>query len=354
MAKRHQTRGRADRGRARGRPATDFDSPWKEALDRYFEQCLALFFPQAHADIDWSRGHEMLDKELQPIVRQAEQGRRYVDKLVKVWLKNGEERWLLIHVEVQARKEGEFPKRMYVYNHRLFDRYDREVISLAILADDDPAWRPSQYGYGRWGFRTGTEFPIVKLLDYAPQSEALETDPNPFATVVLAHLKTLETRQAPADRKAWKLRLVKRLYERGMEAEDVRQLFRFIDWIMDLPEELEQRFGQELIAYQQEKRMPFITIVERIFTEKGRKEGIEKGLKEGIEKGKEQGLLEGIETCLQMKFGSEGLGLMPELREIQDHELLRTVLRAIPAEASPEALRRVWKRGRRSKKGSGH
>ena len=60
----------------------------------------------------------MLDKELQPIVRQAEHGRRYVDKLVKVWLKDGEERWLLIHIEVQTRKEGEFPERMYVYNHR--------------------------------------------------------------------------------------------------------------------------------------------------------------------------------------------------------------------------------------------
>ena len=81
--------------------------------------------------------------------------------------KSGQERWILIHVEVQTGKEGEFPRRMVVYNHRLFDRYDREVISLAILADDDPDWRPNQFGYSRWGFRTITEFPIVKLLDYA-------------------------------------------------------------------------------------------------------------------------------------------------------------------------------------------
>ena len=168
------------------RPRIDYDSPWKEALDRYFQHCLAFFFPQAYAEIDWARGYEMLDKELQPIVRQAKRGRRYVDKLVKVWLKSGEERWFLIHVEVQTGKEGEFPKRMYVYNHRIFDRYDREVISLAILADDDPDWRPSQFGYSRWGFRTGTEFPFVKLLDYAPRVQELEADPNPFAMVVLA------------------------------------------------------------------------------------------------------------------------------------------------------------------------
>src|SRR5947207_2860166 len=166
---------------------SDYDSPWKEALDQFFEAFLGFFFPQAHADIDWSRGYESLDKELQQIVREAEHGRRVVDKLVKVWLKNGAERWLLIHIEVQAQKEGDFPKRMYVYNYRLFDRYDREVISLAILADDDPSWRPSAYGYARWGFRINIEFPSVKLLDYAAREETLENDPNPFATVVLAH-----------------------------------------------------------------------------------------------------------------------------------------------------------------------
>jgi hypothetical protein len=342
MAKRkpyHDTAGRGKRSRRRG---TDSDSPWKEALDRYFEHCLAFFFPHAHADIDWGRGYEMLDKELQPIVRQSKQGRRYVDKLVKVWLKSGEERWLLIHVEVQAQKEGDFPRRMYVYNHRLFDRYDREVISLAILADDDPDWRPSQYEYGRWGFHTRTTFPIVKLLDYASDERALETDPNPFAMVVLAHLKAMKTRRSPDERYAWKVRLVKSLYDRGMEPEDVRQLFRFIDWIMVLPEERERLFWQEITTHQQEKAMPFVTIAERVGREKGKEEGLQQGL--------QQGLLEGIEAWLNEKFGPAGRQLMSEVREIHDLELLRKVLDALSKSASPEDLRKLWKPGRRSKK----
>jgi hypothetical protein len=309
---------------------TDYDSPWKEALDRYFEAALAFFFPQVHDDIDWSRGYEMLDKELQKIVRQARHGRRVVDKLVKVWLRDGQERWLLIHAEVQARREGAFPKRMYVYNYRLFDRYDKEVISLAILADD-PDWRPSRFGYSRWGFRAGIEFPVVKLLDYAPQAEALETNPNPFATVVLAHLKALQTRRAPADRQTWKLRLVKGLYERGLRAEDARQLFRFIDWLLELPPPLEQIFWEEFTQYQEEKNMPFIDIIER--------------------KGIEKGLLRGIEAMLKLKFGPDGLQLMPEIRALQDHEVLEAVLDAIESAASPDDLRRVWARRRRPKKG---
>jgi hypothetical protein len=304
-------------------------------LDRLFEPCLAFFFPQAHADIDWGRPYEMLDKELQQIVRPAKLGRRYVDKLVKVWLKSGEEKWLLIHIEVQAEREGDFPKRMYVYNYRIFGRYDREVISLAILADDDPNWRPGQYGYGRWGSRTSIEFPVVKLLDYASHGEALEGNPNPFAMVVLAHLKTLETRRAPADRQAWKVRLVKGLYDRGMSAEDVRQLYRFIDWIMALPEPLERLFWQEITQYQEEKRMPFVTIAERV----------------GMEKGLEKGLLKGIEVSLKVKFGAEGLALLPEIRALQDHELLEAVLEAIEAAANPGELRQVWAPKRRPRKG---
>ncbi len=68
---------------------TDFDSPWKEALDAYFKAFLLLFFPDIHDDIDWSRPVEMLDKELQRLTPKAVRGRLTVDKLVKVWRKNG-------------------------------------------------------------------------------------------------------------------------------------------------------------------------------------------------------------------------------------------------------------------------
>jgi hypothetical protein len=87
--------------------STDYDSPWKEALDAYFEPFLALLFPEVHAQIDWSRGYESLDKEFQQVVREAELGRRYVDKLVKVWTKGGTECWVLVHVEVQTTRDGQ-------------------------------------------------------------------------------------------------------------------------------------------------------------------------------------------------------------------------------------------------------
>jgi hypothetical protein len=167
------------------------------------------------------------------------------------------------------------------------------------------------------------------LLDYATKYEELESNPNPFAVVVLAQLKALETRRSPEKRRTWKVRLVKGLYERGMGPEDVRQLFRFIDWVLELPEPLEQHFWEEIDAYQQEKVMPFIDIAERMATVKG--------------------LLQGIEVALDVKFGAAGLELMPELRQIRDHVLLGKVVAKIKTAASPDDLRRVWARKRRPK-----
>lgn len=63
----------------------NFDSPWKEILEAYFPQAMRFFFPETAALIDWERPYEFLDKEFQQISREAEQGKRYADQLVKVW-----------------------------------------------------------------------------------------------------------------------------------------------------------------------------------------------------------------------------------------------------------------------------
>jgi hypothetical protein len=258
-------------------------------------------------------------------VREAEVGRRYVDKLVKVWTKEGVECWVLIHVEVQTTRDTEFPQRMYVYNYRIFDRYNRPVASLAVLADDDAAWRPSEFHNRLFGCEAGLRFPHVKLLDFAQREAVLEASTNPFAQVVLAHLKARETRDNPADRHAWKLRLVRGLYERGFSAKDVRELFRVIDWVMELPQSLEDVFWQDVAKIQEEGRMPFVTTPERV--------------------GRRAGMREGIESILKRLFGEEGLKLMPEIQQIHEEETLRAILKALETATSVEEMRRLCSPG---------
>jgi hypothetical protein len=66
--------------------------------------------------------------------------------------------------------------------------------------------------------------------------------------------------------------------------------------------------------------------------------------------GYRKGLLLGIESCLRVKFGAEGLELIPELHEIWDNEVLHKVLHRMETAESPAALRRYWTRIRRRKK----
>jgi hypothetical protein len=70
---------------------------------------------------------------------------------------------------------------------------------------------PDHYAAEACGCTLGLRFRPAKLLDFRAEAEALERNPNPFAAVVLAQLKELETRQAPAERGRWKVRLIKGL-----------------------------------------------------------------------------------------------------------------------------------------------
>ncbi len=254
-----------------------YDSPWKDMIERYFPDFMAFFFPQAHREIDWTRGYQSCDTELRKIVRDAELGKRLADKLMRVYRLDGSEQYVFTHIEVQGDPDPDFDERMYVYNYRIYDAKRCPVVSLAILGDDRPGWRPDRFGYELWGCRVSLTFPVVKLTDYSDRWEELEASNNVFATVVMAHLKTKATRQDPDGRLEWKTRLVRRLYAGCYERQDAEDLLLFIDWLLWLPPELETRLDQEIERLEAETKMQYVTSWER--------RGIEKGMKKGILRG---------------------------------------------------------------------
>lgn len=307
-------------------PQTEYDSPWKQILQLYFEEFMLFFFPQAYREIDWTRQPEFLDKELEQVVRDAELGKRLADKLVKIYRIGGEETWILIHLEIQSQSESDFSERMFIYNYRIYDRYKRSVASLAVLGDEQVNWRPNQFGYELFGTKVEFQFPIVKLLDYQQRQSELEASRNPLATVVMAHLAALQTKSDRLERKQQKLSLVRRLYQQGFEREDVLNLLAFVDWVLTLPSDLEGEFLFEVEQLEAEQRMQYVTSFER----------------SGIEKGKLEALLKGIALGLKLKFGETGQNLLPEIESIQDVNLLEAILSGIDTASTVSQLRQIY------------
>lgn len=296
------------------------DAAWKEALQRFFRPFLELLFPAVAAEIDWRHGYEFLDKELGQVTRRAKLGRRHVDVLVRVHTKSGEEAWILIHVEVQSQKDSDFPRRMWVYNYRIYDRYAVPVLSLAVLADADAGWRPNEYRRAFLGCQLSLTFPIVKTLDWRDRLEELERLENPFAILLAAHLHAQGAGPTSQKRLDSKLQLVRNLYDRGLTRARILELFNCMDWFMALSPSLEDDFSHELTKLEDEKRMPLMNMFER------------RGRKEGRKEGRVQLLLE----LLEGKFGPVPAPLRARLTHHSDSDLKRLVLWAASAQTLQE------------------
>lgn len=91
---------------------------------------------------------------------------------------------------------------------------------------------------------------------------------------------------------------MRELYARGFDREQVLGLYRFIDWVLQLPRELDAVFWQQIQADEEARGMPYITSVERL----GRAEGHIAGLREGVA------------LAVEVKFGAEGADVAEALR----------------------------------------
>jgi flagellar biosynthesis/type III secretory pathway protein FliH len=127
------------------------------------------------------------------------------------------------------------------------------------------------------------------------------------------------------------MRLVRGLYGRGLQRRDVQHMFRFIDWMMELPTALSEQFWHEVQALEEEKKMPYVTSVERMAEARG----IEQGRKQGLQQGLQQGLALG----LKLKFGPSGRKLMPRIKRIEDIAVLEALQRSLDKAATLDEFR---------------
>ena len=225
----------------------DYDAYWKEIVTVLFEDCVRFFLPEVGEQIDFDRPPEFLEQELHKLIAdETKRGKIYNDKLAKVWLKDGSERWLLIHIEVQSYREADFAERMFSYFYRIYDKYGPHLTALAIYTGSKRQ-PPDTFRYELFGTEVTYRFNAFSVRQ-AVEKDLLASD-NPFALVVLAAKYLLNTRKDPQKRYSFKRKLVTLALEKGYERPKVVVLLRFVYLIVSLPKVLETQFEEEFVKH---------------------------------------------------------------------------------------------------------
>lgn len=303
-------------------PASDFDGAWKYALDHYLRACLTLFFPQVESGIDWTQPISDHPTALQQINPETTTGKQHVDKLVQVVRRDGEPALVFVHLEIQAQRDARFAERIYRYHSRLFDRDGRPVASLAILADDDPAWHPTAFGYDLWGTNLTLAFPTVKLL--AVDRTLLEASANPIATLSLIHRDAQETRGQPDERMRRKLARFRSFFRKGYTVDDMRRLLRILDQILrlDAERQVDVHATMREIEREETNMDTLLSDIEQLAFAEGEAKGIAKGIAEGIAEGEVKGHRDLLLRQLTRRFGTVPVDLQARLDALTPEALL--------------------------------
>ncbi|GAA0435048.1 hypothetical protein GCM10008983_09550 [Lentibacillus halophilus] len=230
----------------------DYDGLWKTIITDLFEPFVRFFAPDLYQTINWNIPPDSLEQEFHRVFPEKK-GLKFTDKLMKVHLKNGQERWMLIHIEVQGYKDLDFAERMFQYFYRIFDKYHRKIYALAIFTDDDKSFRPTQYTYQFYGTELNYTYNTYKI---AEQDEhiLLQSD-NPFAYAVLAGLYMIKSRNNASKRYQFKRRLFELLIK-SQRSEDITYsgaLLYFIDYLLDVPSEVTEKLQKEMEPMMEEE-----------------------------------------------------------------------------------------------------
>ncbi len=290
----------------------DQDGLWKKVIGELFEDFLLFFKPELHSQVDFTKEAEFLQQELFQKIMNKKKGRRWADQLVKVHLKDGEEKWVLVHVEVQSDNEEDFAERMFQYFYRIYDRYYKEIVAIAIMTSPYQSTFPTQFHYSYFGTELHYAYSNRRLNDY--DNEELEKSDKLFSKVVLAAKYMNDTRGDMDKRYTFKMKLMREILKSDSYSHtEILAVFYFIDYLLRLPKELTEQFYdtmvpiiekevKQMVQFDNEDLSPTMEAVFTRIREEGERKGIEQGIERGIEQGIEQVALEMLKEGSSIEF----------------------------------------------------
>lgn len=275
---------RPKNGRAKLRQPRQADILWKGLLEDVFEDLLLFLVPDVEKEFDLKRGFEFLNQELDQLF--PPEGNEYrpmiIDKLVKIFKKDGKEEWVLVHLEVQDNYASNFNERMFSYFVRIFDKYRKPVTAFAILTEATSKIRSDSYEIACMGTHLVYRFNVFKIADQ--DERKLRASNNPFALAVLiAKMALTGKRLKKEDRDGFlleiKIRLAKELLAKSIDKDKIRILMRFLTYYVRFTDEEKNIIFEQELAYLTERSTTMG--LEELLLDIAKKEGIAEGQLKG-------------------------------------------------------------------------
>lgn len=259
------------------------DILWGGVLEDFFMEFLQFFFTGADEIFDFSKGFIFLDRTLTEMfpVKDVKHP-RFVDKLVRVFAKNGKPRWFLIHIEVQGYRQTFFSKRVFIYYYKILEKYGVPVTCIVIYLGKRNKPNASFYSSGFLGTKIRFDFNAYYVGEQ--NEEDLKRNQNPFAIVVLTALAALKHKNDAQALFDSKITLAKNLLKAGFNKEKTRKLLNFIKLYIHFEEnDFNIKFDKEIETLTNKKTgtMGILEIARELLKEQIKKEGKEEGKKEG-------------------------------------------------------------------------
>ena len=303
------------------------DEIWKRAIHTLLRPMVEFLFPVLNREIDWSRGYNFLEQELANLFTPKKAGKGFVDVLAQVFLLDGSDRFILMHIEAQGYGSGEletrqFEERMFRYFYRVREKLKADIVSLAILTDSDENYRPDRYEYSLHGTSLTYVFNVCKIIDY--DEEYLEQNTNPFATLMLSAKRALSVESSDDEtKKKFKTGAARLMFKKGYSREDIEALYFFLDWVVSFSSrEVKLECAKEIfeMANKEGAVMPYVTGIEEylemVIEEKHREKYKKQYMEQGMEK-------ERAATVRRMLNRGMSVAQIADIFELSDEQVCR-------------------------------
>ena len=241
----------------------DSDQLTKRLVELFFKDFLEFFCPDLAKIIDFN-SVDFPNKELYSGMLEGE--KTISDVLAKVNLLDGQEQYILIHLEIQSSRDVDIPRRMFRYFCNIWMKHEKPVYAFALFIDESQWREPISNVFNMEFMKTKLtyEFQLQKTKNY--NYEEYLDYPNPIVTAFLIRMNYGKKSRALV--KAESMKRIKKYY--NLTETQTETLLHFIDRLLFLNEEETKEF-KDIIKqeeYEEVNKMMLTTLQEEIIQEK--------------------------------------------------------------------------------------